>query len=153
MELFHKIVIIIAIVIFVISLTWFGIQIHSIKTKDSSVYPPTFDTIPDYWTVDAAGLAVVPTSRNAPRIPLTAPRYDATTDINLNTWYTNNPGYTPGLTPASGNNPATVNFADPAWKSYGTQVSNRVADCIYKEWANRVGVTWDGISNYTQCVV
>lgn len=152
MELFHKIVIIVAIVLFVISLTWFGIQIRSAKSKDSSVYPPTFDTIPDFWTIhEPTGHAIVPTLRNAPRVPLTTTAYDAIVS-SATTFYNNNPGYTPGYTEANASGkPPTVNFADPSWKTYGTGVANRVTDCIYQEWANRVGITWDGITNYNQC--
>ena len=154
-ELFHKIVIIVAVVLFGISLTWFGVQIHSSKSNASSVYPPTFATRPDYWEIDENTYPKVPAKRNAPSIPLTDRNYDTWLESNANgtkvQFYQENKGYTPGFTPATTATPATVNFSDPLWNSYGTGVANRAIDCIYQEWANRVGVTWDGITNYTQC--
>jgi len=150
MELFHKIIIIVAVVLFGISLTWFGVQIHSSKSTSSSVYPPTFATLPDYWEIHAdTKLPVVPMVRNKPSITLLT---DVEYDTNMDTarkiiYYRTNPGFTPGYNPTNN----TVNFADPSWASYVTGVANRTADCIYQEWANRVGVTWDGITNYNQC--
>lgn len=150
MELFNKIVIIVAIVLFGIALTWFGVQINSSKSKNSSIYPPTFSSMPDYWETTESGYARVPTGRNAPKITLTNVTYSTTasnSDITPTIFYTRNPGSTPGFSALDN----TIDFSNPAWNDYGS-AKNLSPECRYKEWAVRVGITWDGITNFTQCV-
>lgn len=159
MDTFQKIIVAVAIVVFIGSLTWFGITIRNTPPTHSSVYPPTFSACPDYWKKDERGRCIVPLDRNAPSVPLTNTPYDTyiannpSGSMTLSQYYFRTPGYTPGYTPADSvlKTPATIDFSNSEWGAYGARPGKKSDDCIYREWANRVGVVWDGITNYNQC--
>lgn len=142
METFHFIVIVIAAIILIGTLTWFGVTIRNSKTAAVGAYPPIFSECPDYWEKSSTGECIVPTLRNKPELPLLG---TMTTDPSGNVIY-NGSGYTPGYSDISG-----VDFSVSAWDSYGIKNGNVSKECVYREWANRVGVAWDGITNYNQC--
>jgi hypothetical protein len=168
--MFKVLVIAIAVLVLMASLGWFAYEIHNNKTVPKA-YPPTFSSCPDYWEKDGSGRCIVPLTRNAPfsggtgsagQRQLSTNTYDSYLSSNpgktISQFYFANPGYTPGYTAAvaatssgSSPSPATIDFSAPAWKEYGTAAIKGSTDCIWREWANRVGVTWDGITNYNQC--
>jgi hypothetical protein len=39
-----------------------------------------------------------------------------------------------------------INFNDPKWNSSGVS-----SICAQKNWANKYGITWDGVTNFNGC--
>ena len=128
MESFYIIVLVIAIVCLIITLTVFGILMK--RDKTSALFPPSYSVCPDYWTVDGSN-CVIPTGNNAVNSGFPTPITD---------WTTTN-GY---VVSANGN--AEINFNHPSWASNGLS-----STCNQKKWANTNGILWSGISNYNGC--
>jgi hypothetical protein len=130
MELFHVIVLSVALVILILLLTFIGILMA--KQKSSLTYPPTYNTCPDYWSVAADGSNC------------TIPNYDG---INTGKLYNGkvldqSVFSTPGFSAATNTTPNQINFNDSGW-------SKNI--CKQKTWATNYSVVWDGISNYNSC--
>ena len=131
MTSFQIIVLSIFVILAILILTSFAVLLNSKKDEDSE-YPTTYNTCPDYWTVD-------------------------TSDSKKCKYSTINTGGTGGIALISTNTPSgmynsvnnTVKFdeTDPAWKNKTKDlgVSYR---CALKKWANDSNVVWDGITNY-----
>lgn len=126
MDSFFKIVIVVAIVLLIITLTIFGIMMS--QSKSGIPFPPVAGKCPDYWpTGSGSGVCYIP------------PSYSN----NIGTIYSSNSKFatgTPGI-----NGMSTVNFADPGWSKSTTAI------CAQKNWANTYGIQWDGVSNYNYC--
>jgi hypothetical protein len=153
METFQIVVLVVAAIVLIGSLTWFGITIRKTTTVKTSAYPPTFSSCPDYWEKNG-NVCVVPVSRNKPVHDIVSVAGGITSEGEgdaASRYYSSNPGYTPGFIRGAGGEPDSVNFSAPEWKTYGLKSANSSDECIYKEWATRAGVTWDGITNYNQC--
>jgi hypothetical protein len=120
---FYNIVLIIAVVILILTLTYIGIQMRN-KVK-TSVYPPMVAACPDYWeqSLDGKG-CIIPniTEKNAGNSAF------STTKGFYNDEYGNQ----------------CINFNDPAWKARGNSI------CAKQTWANTNGIVWDGVTNYNQ---
>ena len=121
MESFHTIVLTIAVIILILVLTVIGIMMTN-KTYDSSVYPPTTNECPDYWTSNGSGSCTADTA-----------------NIGDGSWKT-------GTNTTKGRNGNTINFNDAGWSSNGG-----TALCNQKDWAIKYGISWDGVSNYNGC--
>ena len=119
METFYIIVLSIAVVLLILILTFVGIMM---KTQDSStVFPPTVNTCPDFWTVSDGSCNIITIGKNAlasnPTDPNVAP-YPKSGKIDPN---------------------------DPLWSKNGSAICNQ------KKWANNASISWDGVSNYNGC--
>jgi len=129
METFYIIVISVAIICLILTLTVIGIILSSQKTD--VVFPPTKNTCPDYWTSEDNGgdttqNLCIPSSLNVGN-------YGSAENLtgNLN-------GYLEG---------SAVNFGDADWATnYQT-----TSECALKSWANKNNISWDGVSNYNGC--
>ena len=132
MDYFRFVVLIIAIVVLILTLTVIGIILA--KQSSNKVYPPEYMDCPDYW------------SFNTETSLCKVPSYGLTTSLNIGGIYDKtgklllNNSNTPGFTRDSSNN-VFVNFKDTAWG--GT--------CGLKKWSNNNSVVWDGISNFNTC--
>ena len=134
MDAFYTIVFTIAVVVLIIILTYFGITMQRSKNNDTK-FPPTLSECPDYWEFDANGLCVVPSNKkNVGSI------FDNTGSMTLKT------DTTPGLSITDNGKKYSVNFNDNNWVAGG--VTNV---CKQKQWANKHGILWDGVSNYNSC--
>jgi hypothetical protein len=130
MDLFYVIVLTIFIIFLIIVLSYYGIVLQK-RIKDIKDYPPQPPSAcPDYWTLNANGHCVIPTSSSKN----TGSIYGTDNTINLNT----NSTY--------GFNNGIVNFNDNGWSSGGTN-----ALCNKKKWANMNNIVWDGVTNYNGC--
>ena len=144
MELFYKIVIIVAIVLLILILTYVGILLGEKKLTCENLvgFPPVKSSCPDNWESkvddDDNVFCVVPTEnkKNVGTI-LDASAIDATKK-NIET--------TTGYNTTTFQGTDVVNFSDSLWSGTG-----KSADCAKKDWANTYDVLWDGISNYTKC--
>ncbi len=121
MESFHTIVLTIAVIILILVLTVIGIMMTN-KTYDSSVYPPTTNECPDYWTSNGSGNCTA-----------------GSVNIGDNSWKT-------GTHTTKGLSGTTVDFNDAGWSSNGG-----TALCNQKDWAIKYGISWDGVANYNGC--
>lgn len=121
MESFHITIITIAVIILIIILTVIGIMMTN-KTYDSSVFPPSKNTCPDYWEVITGGNCRYTVGKNTGH-----------TDIGT-------------MPDVHGHNNGAINFNDAGWTSNGG-----TALCNQKDWALKYGISWDGVANYNGC--
>lgn len=129
MDNFYTVIITIAIIALIVTLTYIGIILK--YGENQAVYPPTSMTCPDYWDINQDGSCMIPKDG----------------EKNVGSLYEggllNNAviGNTPGIDQDS----SIINFTHADWKASGTEV------CSKREWASKHGVVWDGVSNYNDC--
>lgn len=130
MQMFHIIVLTIAIIVLILALTLVGLLLGNRSTTNA--FPPIYSTCPDYWTVAQDGSScIIPTAQSS---------------LNVGSLYTNGTlsltaQSTPGYAYDTPNNQYLINFSDPGWQGI----------CSLGTWANNNGVVWDGVTNYNQC--
>lgn len=140
MESFYVIVLVVAVVFLLMILTVMGVMMQS--QNKSTVYPPTMNTCPDYWTEDASGNCTRPSGSNA---------------INQGDYYVAASGSTgASLRPLSTGTigppyASDANTFDPANKSW--TLTGKTAICAKRDWAVKHNIVWDGVSNYNNCKV
>jgi len=137
-----------AIFILIIVLIAFGVMLNKIYKQDT--YPPMQNSCPDYWNMDGSGNCIVPPKTgNAKNRGESSIKYDndgkfkSTTENGQNDWLT---------TLANGDTTGTkltLNDKDkwtsiPAYKGMSMR-------CAQRKWANKNGLVWDGVTNYTGC--
>ena len=157
MELFHILVISFAIVFLIIILTLIGL---AMKYQDkSTVFPPSENKCPDFWTVASDDKScVIPVSNKKNVGTLfsgTDLQIQPATNIISGSGTTATsysfPVYTPGTDAVvTGNRQtraaSTIDFTIPDWGNQG-----KTDICAKKQWANNWGISWDGITNYNSC--
>jgi hypothetical protein len=138
---FYTIVILIAIVLLIIILTYIGIQLNF--KKDSSVqFPPVANTCPDYWVSDGS-YCIVPANGKT-NIGTIYDKTNGTILLTPNTTY----GFVSANTMV-GNTVITnprIDFSVIGWSSMG-----KSSLCQQKDWSNKYNIIWDGVSNYNNC--
>lgn len=159
MNTFHILTIIIAIVVFSISLIYLGIEF----SKKDTTYSPIIPNCPDYWTTDEKGNCIIPQSKkntgNLQSKPMYyygnfsgsttskgysfLPKMDYIEKKNSGIQQPKN-GYTKMDIPYGLNdsNPTYINFNDPGWSSEGDPY------CGMQSWAATHSITWDGLNHY-----
>lgn len=144
MELFYKIVIIVAIVILILALTYIGILLSEKKLSGTSTvgFPPVKNSCPDNWEAivdenDSNKIyCKVPIANMKNTGTILKEKEDGTTNIE------NTIGYSEDVfadTPV-------INFDNSLWAGNG-----KTSDCAKKDWANTYDILWDGITNYSKC--
>jgi hypothetical protein len=145
---FYFIVSAIAVVLLVLTLTFFGVLMQYKNSGQS--YPTTLLKCPDYWTVDSTGKCVTPTNPNLNKI------VDPTAGTSFLT-------ATPGLTTSASGPPYAINFADGNWTNGTTAgitykeswnpagVIYDTSLCAWNAWSKYYNVHWDGVSNTNEC--
>jgi hypothetical protein len=129
MEYFYIIVLTVAIICLILTLTVIGIILSS--QTNAAVFPPTQNSCPDYWTSGDNG---GDTTKN-----ICIPR-----NINIGTYgvirdMSGVPGY---IYPSN-----KIDFGDAGW---GGEYS-KTNQCALKLWSNQHNISWDGISNFNGC--
>lgn len=132
METFYLIVVSIALITLIIFLTLVGLLMRSIDSE--SVYPPTMNICPDYWTVGPDNSCIKPKQKSF-----------NDNSITLNTGKRNTLLSNPEIPPYSINN-NSFSTKNPLWTKNGETI-----ECAQKSWANSNDILWDGISNYNMC--
>ena len=133
---FNSVTLIIAAIIFVILLGMVGYFIYQ-EQKNKFDIPPS--TCPDYWNVDADGNCVIPPTSAT----LNAGSVYSGNTINLTNEKTDTSKiYTPGYI-SNGNK---INYNDEGWGAM-----NKSSICAKRDWANKLNIAWDGVSNYNSC--
>jgi hypothetical protein len=128
MEQFYKIVIIVAIVFLILTLTVVGILLSA--RNNTQIYPPTKNDCPDYWksisTDQATGYATCTPNK------INIGSFKKVDDLSNNV-----PGYKQG----------NIDFSDSGWGSK----YNTTTICALNKWTNLNNINWDGVSNYNGC--
>ena len=136
MPSFYLIAVIIAVVLLILCLTGVGILMK--YQNAGQVFPPAAQVCPDGWTIDVSTCGVkIGTTPNNGR--LGSIKYS---DLSANSPYQLNSYSLPAnylISSTIGDADISVNFTLPA-KIWTT--------CQQKNWANKYGIEWDGISNY-----
>ena len=130
---FYNIVIIVAVVLLILVLTYLAIKMTTAKYYNESnvPFPPVMSTCPDYWKVDGS-YCIIPDNGKTN----TGSIYGNAGLILLSSASTY--GYVNGNT--------AINFNDTKW---GT--SGKSSVCQQKDWAGKYNIIWDGVSNYNNC--
>jgi hypothetical protein len=128
MNSFQIIVLSIFVILAILILTSFAILLNSKKDEDSE-YPTTYNTCPDYWTVDTSD------SKKC--------KYSAINTGNIALISTN----TPSAMHDSTNKTVKFDETDGAWTTRTTELGVPYR-CALKKWATDSNVVWDGITNY-----
>jgi hypothetical protein len=125
---FKGTVVLIALVVLIIILTWVGSTIRA--GLKSSIYPPVLNPCPDNWVSDASGNCLIPDlSGNNPNVGNVID-FSATNPTTFGYDATNR----------------LIDFTNPGWASGGTS-----AQCGQRAWARANEIYWDTITNYNQC--
>lgn len=134
MDSFYLIVLSVAAVLLIITLTYIGIKMTT-TIKQSTIFPPNYSECPDYWTMTNDLTACV-----IPKYGAGAKNIGKIYDANGSNALTNKNTY--GLS----TNKQNINFNDMDWNKNGQS-----SVCAHKSWARANGILWDGISNYNSC--
>ena len=140
MDVFYTVVVIIAVVIMILALTYIGILISQ-KTIGANIvgYPPIATTCPDNWeTMETS------TGNTVCKIPTTEMK-------NVGALYDTNDVLDTGITgDTSGygtqGDDKYIDFNNPLWSS-----TSEITTCAKKTWADTYNIQWDGVTNYTLC--
>jgi hypothetical protein len=127
MESFYVIVLVVAVIVLVIVLAIFGVMMQ--HQNNQTVYPPTSNRCPDYWTYDTSGKCTPPTNKT--NLGLYRDR-DTTKELD------------PNLPPYSIS--PTFDPSNNQWSLSGKSVV-----CAQRDWATQNEIVWDGVSNYNNC--
>jgi hypothetical protein len=122
MDNFYTIVLVVAILILIIVLTYVGILMSYGEGTQS--YPGTSTTCPDYWKISEDGTCMIPkdnTERNTGVI------------------------YKDGLLELDSTNTQGLDSDKKTIDFSGQSVCNK------QDWANQNSIIWDGVSNYNDC--
>ena len=140
MDVFYTVIVIIAVVIMILALTYIGILISQ-KTIGANIvgYPPIATTCPDNWeTMETS------TGNTVCKIPTTEMK-------NVGALYDTNDVLDTGITgDTSGygtqGDDKYIDFNNPLWSS-----TSEITTCAKKTWADTYNIQWDGVTNYTLC--
>ncbi len=144
MDEFYTYVAIGAAVILIIVLIAFGVMMSELHTTD--LFPPTYQTCPDMWKIDASGGCVVPsggTAKNRGTLALPeSPPYVTTSSGD---------GSLPRLI-----NAVLTDGSSASLKLNDAGIMNELYPsksdrCSKKQWALNNGIVWDGVTNYNGC--
>lgn len=120
MDFFYIVVPSIAVIILLLVLVYIGIMMAGAKNK--AVYPPSYNTCPDYWTSDGSGNCTPGNSNTGNGAVKSAMGYNSQTK--------------------------SFNVNDPRWNGYKGTATQQ---CAWQSWATNNGVEWDGVTNYNGC--
>lgn len=146
---FYLIAVIIAVVFLIICLTTVGILMK--YQNAGQTFPPSAQPCPDGWNVGSDGSCGINLSTSLNKGRLTA---ISGSDLSSNSPYFNSYTFSSAYT-----NPVSASvYVNPATNKSATLVGDlninfslpnaKWTTCQQKNWANRYGIEWDGISNY-----
>lgn len=166
MDLFHILVIIISITVFI---GLFLFTAYTFYQNKNTIYPPDMTSCPDFWKVRSDGTCQIPRRGeqnlghllNKGRVMYeynfgTRPQYSSlqkffNSDSEKFTGSAKKEliGYYKTDIPYGydHDNPKndSINFNDPEWASSGDPY------CAIKKWANVNNIQWDGMASYNRC--
>jgi len=130
---FYTIVLIIAVVLLILVLTFLAIKMSTAKyyNQTNVAFPPVMSTCPDYWKVDGS-YCIVPDNGKT----------------NTGSIYNNT-----GNSVLSSVNTYGYDITRNGFDAYDTKwgMSGKSSVCQQKDWAGKYNIIWDGVSNYNNC--
>ena len=142
MEFFYIIVLSIAVILLILILTLIGILMKQSK-KTGGTFPPIVNNCPDYWVIASDGKScTIPTKTSSTDAQKNAGSLygsDIILDITAS-------GSFPTKTPGFSTSGSTIDFTDAGWSAQG-----KTSTCAQKQWAQKWGIAWDGITNNNTC--
>lgn len=148
MEFFYTIVLLIAVILLILVLTYIGIKISGQQYGSTLDFPPIQNTCPDNWksrTITDSNnnqsvYCEVPTEnmKNVGTLLDTSNNDDSKTNAQMSY------GYNDTLFADATN--GVIDFNSPMWLADG-----KSADCSKQDWANTYDIQWDGVTNITGC--
>jgi len=130
---FYTIVLIVAVVLLILVLTFLAIKMSTAKyyNQTNVPFPPVKSTCPDYWKVDGS-YCIVPINGNT----------------NTGSIYKTN-----GNSVLSSVNTFGYDITRNAFNAYDTTwgTSGKSSVCQQKDWCGKYNIIWDGVSNYNNC--
>jgi hypothetical protein len=133
MDRFYSIVLIVAIIVLIVILTYIGMKMSD-GSGENMPYPPQHGYCPDYWES---------IERNNKLVCQVPPHNKEEPHSNVGAVYTNGKAtLTTDSTPGYDEISNTIDFDDKKWYT---------GPCMKKKWANQFSVIWDGVSNYNDC--
>ena len=164
MKLFHIIIIVVAVAILIAT----TILMYAMFGSKSPLFPPIAANCPDYWSLDANGMCIIPKDNSnmgniaghqiykyeminqKPTYSRLSKMYNTIKGIEEDGIpYNENLGYYTTDFPYGYDetNPQknVVDFNHIDWDIYGSGA------CEKQKWANIHNIAWDGISNYNHC--
>ena len=145
MEFFYIIVLSIAVIFLIVILTLIGILMKESKKK-SGTFPPIVNNCPDYWVIaDGSTSCTIPTKTTSTIEKNAGSLYGTDTTLVI-TPITASSGSFPTKTPGFITSCSTIDFTDAAWSAQG-----KTSTCAQKQWAQKWGIAWDGITNNNTC--
>lgn len=167
MDKFYTYVLIGALVLLILILVVVGVVLTNLKKTD--LYPPVQATCPDYWDVSAnpdyCGLYVTDSTGIQNKGILKLTKDSGKSKSKIDPTDTNNVGFcTNGSTFGCRGNayiPTDTGFVSGT-SDYQYVKLNGNSDltglypgtterCAKKRWADTLGITWDGVTNYNGC--
>ncbi len=169
---FYTIVIILAIIVLILLLTYIGIAMSSLK--QSQVFPERANACPDYWEQTSDGKCVFPAkdTKNNGYFTVGTDLYNGNTYVSgvsvgegLNKYSYTDTVYLNGQSMASVMNPSVATYVsgtqikevidindESKWNGAGSgELSGLPLACAKKKWALKNGIAWDGITNSNLC--
>lgn len=132
MEDFFWIILVVAAIILILSMTFVGVVMYT--STSAAVFPPRANACPDYWVVGNSSGNVtckLNTSKN---------KGNYTSNITA--------GTIPSSADAGGSD--TIYSADAKWANW-SKYPGKTGFCAKQAWAVNNGITWDGVSNSNVC--
>jgi hypothetical protein len=163
MEPFYLYVSIGALVLLIIVLIVMGVMLT--KLNSHAVFPPTQNACPDHWDVSAnpnyCGVPISGKGRNVGRIQIT-------TGSGINQAHKQNIGmcntgrtfgcsgspqlYDQGTTKGTNFQYLHLGSDNAKWNASSEGLyKGKTTLCAQSAWANAMGISWDGVSNYNGC--
>lgn len=152
MDIFYTIVVVVAVIMFILILTYVGLLIAEKNFGSSLVeYPPISNSCPDNWNArtkvdndnNEKVYCELPTTSMKNVGTILDPSTSNESLTNAQITY----GYNDTLfTDVSSNPVGVIDFSDPLWLSTG-----KTAICAKKQWCETYDIQWDGVTNYSKC--
>jgi hypothetical protein len=152
MESFYNIVLIVAVILLILILTYVGILLAEKKLSGESQanYPPVKNSCPDNWEAkikeDVNGIETTYCKVPIDSMKNIGTILDKNSTDNDKTNAETTIGYNATLFSDRDKVEPVIDFESQLWLTQG-----KTADCAKKAWADTYDIQWDGISNYNQC--
>lgn len=137
MDKFYTIVVVVAVVVLLLVLIGVGMMLQ--KQNKDVTFPLYANVCPDSWVIDGADGCKIPatTNLNYPSNPQASKILASFNKADSTGMYT--------VKDAAGNLSTTVGPGSIL------RFNPAATTCQKRAWANGVGVSWDGITNYNKC--
>jgi hypothetical protein len=162
MEPFYLYVSIGALVLLIIVLIVMGVMLT--KLNSHAVFPPTQNACPDHWDVSAnpnyCGVPISAAGRNVGRIKIASMSITQSEKQNIGMCNTGKSFgcsaspqlYDQGTTTGENFQYLHLGSDNAKWNaSSGGLYKGKTTLCAQSAWANAMGISWDGVSNYNGC--